>query len=101
MTRLYQCGEPKGQQTGSARAVLINATFRFLGEFLHQGKTSLALRSLQLAQKGKAREDEMEKKVDNAMDPFIPRYVYDAMKGKKQFKSILVRTCFHIVRFCY
>jgi hypothetical protein len=22
------------------------------------------------------------------MDPFIPMYVYDAMKGKKRFKSV-------------
>ena len=76
--------------------VLVDATFRLLDEFVQKEKTSLTQR---LAQKGKAREDEIEKKGDNEMDPFIPTYVYDAMKEKKQFKSMLVRTCAHIARF--
>ena len=102
MTRLIgQRGEPKGQQNGGARTVLVDATFRLLGEFVQKEKTSLTQRSLQLAQKGKAREDEMETKEDNDMDPFIPTYVYDVMKEKKRFKSMLVRTCSHMARFCY
>ena len=88
---------PKGQQTDSARTVLVDATFRLLDEFVYKEKTSLTQRSLQL---GKAREDEMRKE-DNEMDPFIPTYVYDAMKEKRHFKSMLVRTCAHIARFCY
>ena len=92
---ISQRGEPKGQQTGGVMTVLVDATFRLLDEFV-QKKTSLTQR---LAQKGKAREDEIEKKGDNEMDPFIPTYVYDAMKEKKQFKSMLVRTCAHIARF--
>jgi hypothetical protein len=91
-----QRGEPKGQQTGGTRMVLVDATLRLLDEFVHNEKTSLTQRSMQLAQTGKAREDEMEKKEDNEMSPFIPRYVYDAMKEKKQFKRMLVRTlCQH------
>jgi ubiquitin carboxyl-terminal hydrolase 10 len=102
MSRLIgQRGEPKGQPTGGARTVLVDATFRLLDEFVHKEKKSLTQRSLQLAQKGKVIEDEMEKKEDNDMDPFIPMYVYDAMKEKKQFKGLLVRTRAHIVRFCY
>jgi ubiquitin carboxyl-terminal hydrolase 10 len=102
MSRLIiRRGEPKGQQTGGARTVLVDATFRFLDEFMHKEKTSLTERSLQLAQKGKAREDETIKKEDNDIDPFIPSYVYDAMKEKKQLKRMLVRTCAHIALFCY
>ena len=81
--------------------MLVNATFRLLNEFVHKEKTSLTQWSLQLAQKGKAREDETERKEDNDMDPFIPTYVYDAMKEKKQFKGMLVRACTHIAPFCY
>jgi hypothetical protein len=99
--QIGQRKQPKVQQTSGARTVLVDATFRLLDEFVHREKRSLTRRSVQLAQKGKAREDEMEKKEDNDMDPFIPRYVYYAMKEKKQFKSMLVRTCAHIARFCY
>jgi ubiquitin carboxyl-terminal hydrolase 10 len=98
---IHQRGEPKCQQTGGARTELVDATFRLLREFVHKENTSLTQRSLQLVQKGKAREDDMEKKEDNDIDPFIPTYVYDAMKEKKQFESILVRTCSRIARCCY
>jgi hypothetical protein len=102
MSRLIgQRGEPKGQPTGGARKVLVDATFRLLDEFVHKEKTSLTQRSLKLAQKRQAMEDEKEKKDDNDIDPFIPTYVFDAMKEKKQFKHILVRTCAHIAPFCY
>ena len=100
MSRLVgQRGEPKGQHTGGARTVLIDATFRFLGEFVCKEKASLTQRSLQLVQKGKAREDKIERKEDNDMDPFIPTHVYDAMKEKKQLKSMMVRTCAYITQF--
>ena len=87
-----QRGEPEGQETGGARTVLVDATIRFLGEFVHEEKTFLTKRSLQLVQKGKVKEDEVEKKEENDMGPFIPTYVYDAMKEKKQFRSMMVRT---------
>ena len=64
-----QLGEPKGQQTGGARTVLVDATFRLLNEFVQK---SLTQRSLQLAQKRNAREDGIEREKDNA---FIPTYV--------------------------
>ena len=79
--------------------MLLDATFRLLGEFVHKEKTSLTQRSLQLAQKGKV-EGEMKNR-DNDMDPFIPTYVFDAMKEKKRFKGLLVRTFAQIARFCY
>jgi hypothetical protein len=45
---------------------------------------SLTQRSLHLAEKGKARDDET-KKEDDDTDPFIPTYNYDAMKEKSRF----------------
>ena len=81
--------------------MLVDATVRFLGEFVDKGKPYLTQQLQQLAEKGKARENERVKKEDNGTDPFIPTYVYDAMKEKRQFKRILVRTCAHVVPFCY
>jgi len=96
-----QCGQLKGRQNGGPRTVLVDATVRFLGEFVDKEKPYLTQQSQQLAEKGKARENERVKKEDNGTDPFIPTYVYDAMKEKRQFKRILVRTCAHVVPFCY
>ncbi len=64
--------------------MLIDATVRFLGEFVDMEKPSLIQQSQQLAEKGKARENEREKKVDNGTDPFIPTYVYDEGKEAVQ-----------------
>lgn len=95
-------GEPIGQQTGDARTALVDATSRFLGEFVHKEETAPTQRSLQLDQRWRATEDELKKEPEyNGKDPFMPTYLYDAMKGKKQFKNMLVRTCAHTARFCY
>jgi hypothetical protein len=96
-----QRGQGNCQQTGVGTTVLVDATTRLLGEFVYREKPSLTHRSLQLAEKGKAREDEKEKKEDDDTDPFIPTYIYDAMKEKIQFKNMLVRSCAHVVYFCY
>ena len=79
--------------------MLVDATIRFLGEFVDMEKPSLMQQSQQLAEKAKARENEREKKVDNGTDPFIPTYVYDAMKEKRPFKRMLVRTCAYVLPF--
>jgi len=94
-----QCGQLKGRQDGGPRTVLVDATIRFLGEFVDMEKPSLMQQSQQLAEKAKARENEREKKVDNGTDPFIPTYVYDAMKEKRPFKRMLVRTCAYVLPF--
>jgi hypothetical protein len=81
--------------------VLVDATVRLLNEFVYKEKPPLTQPSLQLAEKGKAREDEEKKEEDDDTDPFIPTYMYDAMKEKGQFKNMLVRSCAHAAPFCY
>ena len=79
--------------------VLVDATVRLLDEFVKTQKPSLTQQSLQPVEKGKAREGEKEKKEADDADPFIPTYLYDAMKEKRQFKTMLVRPCAHAAPF--
>ena len=95
-----QRGQGKGQLTGSGMTVLVDATIRFLDEFMYKEKPSLTQQSLPVAKTGTAR-DEKEKQADDNTDPFVPTYMYDAMKGKRQFNNILVRFCAHPALFCY
>lgn len=86
-----QRGQGECQQAGSVATPLIDATVRLLGEFVYKEK-SLTQQSLQY---------EKEKEDVDGTDPFLLTYVYDVMKQKEQFKSVLVRTCAHIAGFCY
>jgi hypothetical protein len=88
-----QRGQGSSKQTGGGTTVLVDATVRLLDEFAYK-KAPLTQPSLQLAEKGKEREDD-------DTNPFIPTYVYEAMKEKRQFKSMLVRYCAHAVPFCH
>ena len=85
-----------GQQTGGPTTLLMDATVRLLNEFLYKGKSLLTQQSLQLASKRKAKEHERTNEDDDT-DPFLPAYVYDAMKEKRQFKDMLVRTCAYTI----
>ena len=62
-----QRGQREDQQTSAGTTPLVDATVRLLDEFAY--------------------------KEDDVTEPFTPTYVYDAMKEKRQFKSILVRSC--------
>jgi Family of unknown function (DUF6535)/Ubiquitin carboxyl-terminal hydrolase len=87
------------QHAGGSMTVLVDATVRLLDEFVKTQKPSLTQQSLQPVEKGKAREGEKEKKEADDADPFIPTYLYDAMKEKRQFKTMLVRPCAHAAPF--
>ena len=65
---LGQRGQGEGQQTSGGTAPLVDATVRLLDDFAY-------------------------KKEDDDTEPFTPMYVYDAMKEKRQFKSMPVRPC--------
>ena len=86
-------GQGEGQQAGSVATPLVDATVRLLDEFVYKDKPSLTQQSPQRAEKGKAWEDEKEKEVDDGTNPFLPTYVYDAMKEKRRLKDMLVRSC--------
>jgi hypothetical protein len=95
-----QHGQGKGQQTGSGTTVLVDATFKLLDDFVLKEK-SFPTQQSPLAEKGKAREDEKEKKEDSNTDSLMLTYIYDAMKEKRQFTNMLARSCAHVVPFCY
>jgi hypothetical protein len=71
-----QRGQGEGQQTSGGTAPLVDATVRLLDDFAY-------------------------KKEDDGTEPFTPMYVYDAMKEKGQFKSMLVRSCAQVALSCY
>ena len=78
----------EGLETGSVATPLVDTTWRFLDEF----KESLPTQEpLQQATMRKPGEDEEATKEQHAADPFEPKYMYDAMKEKRQLKKLLVR----------
>jgi len=84
-----QRGQGEGQRAGDIPIPLVDATIRLLGEFVYKEKPSLTQQSLQRAEEGMAREDEKEKEDGDGTDPFLPTYVYDAMKEKRRLKDML------------
>jgi hypothetical protein len=70
---------------------LIDATAKFLDEFAYKEESSLTHQ----ATRGKVKEHE-EKKEDDGVHPFPPTDVYDAMKEKRQFIIMTVRSCAYV-----
>ena len=88
----------EGQRIGGSMTQLVDATVRFLEEFVYEEKKPLpAQQPQQQAGHVKAKEDDDEKKEDDAVDSFIPTYVYDAMKEKKRFDNMRVRSLAHVM----
>ena len=79
-------GDPDGCTTR-----LIDATAKFLDEFAYKEESSLTHQ----ATRGKVKEHE-EKKEDDGVHPFPPTDVYDAMKEKRQFIIMTVRSCAYL-----
>ena len=70
---------------------LVDATVRFFEEFVSKEKEPPPTQQpSQQAAGGKPREDEGAMKEHNAVDPFEPIYMYDAMKEKGRLKTFLV-----------
>jgi ubiquitin carboxyl-terminal hydrolase 10 len=92
----------EGQRIGGSATLLVDATGRFLEEFVYEEKKPLPTQQpQQYAGNAKAKEGEDEKKEDDGVDSFIPAYVYDAMKEKKRFDNMRVRSRAHVVPFSY
>ena len=81
-------------ETGGGETPLVDATVRFLKEFVVEESPSTEQQS-QPATGGTAGADE-EKEDDNLADSFEPAYMYDAMKEKRQLKPLLVRSRAHV-----
>jgi ubiquitin carboxyl-terminal hydrolase 10 len=78
--------------TSDGATPLVDATLRFLEEFMFKQKEPPPSQELpQQVAGGKAREDEETKKEFNE-DSFKPMYMYNAMKEKRQLKKLLVRS---------
>jgi hypothetical protein len=86
-------------QTGGATP-LVDATVRFFKEFMVKDKLPSTQKQSQLAAGRTSRADE-EKKDNNVVDSFEPTYLYDAMKEKRQLKSLLVRSRAHVAASRY
>ncbi|KAI0306280.1 hypothetical protein B0F90DRAFT_1862706 [Multifurca ochricompacta] len=80
-----QRGRGDSQESGGGATPLVDATVRFLEEFVHEDKK---LPSTQQQQVGRNKTREEEEKKEEGVDSFIPTYVYDAMKEKKRFDNM-------------
>ena len=96
-----QRGRGEGQESNGSATPLVDATVKFLDEFVYEEKKPSSTQQPQhQGGRGKAREEE-EKKEDDGVDSFMPTYVYDALKEKKRFDNMRVRSQVHVVSFCY
>jgi hypothetical protein len=92
-----ELGSLKGQHGGRVPEIdgsvipLVDATTRFIGEFLVHEKESPPIQPPPREVGGETRREDEENKEHNALDPFDPTYMYDAMKEKRQLKDFLVR----------
>lgn len=92
----------EGQGTDGSATLLVDATVRFLEEFVYEEKIPLPTQQSQQQQRGNIKTEEGdEKKEDDGVYSFIPTYVYDAMKEKKRFDNMRVRPPAYIAPFCY
>ena len=85
---------PGVPETGGGATPLVDATMRFLKEFLVQELPPTQEQS-QPATGGTSRADE-GRKDNNVIDSFEPTYIYDAMKEKRQLKPLLVCSRAHV-----
>ena len=78
----------------------MDATTRFFKEFMLEEESPSTQQRSQLATGGISRPDG-EKEDDEVVDSFEPTYMYDAMKEKRQLKSLLVRFRVHVATSRY
>jgi ubiquitin carboxyl-terminal hydrolase 10 len=83
------------RETGSSATPLVDATVRFIKEFIVQEESPSTQQQSQPAAGGTSRPEE-EREDDNVLDSFEPTYMYDAIKEKRQLKPLLVRSRSHI-----
>ena len=89
-------GQSEGGEIGGGATPLVDATVRFLDEFAYKEKSSLTHQ----AARSKLREDEDGKEKDEGVHSFLSTDVYDALREKRQFISIRVRSRAHVA-FCH
>ena len=77
----------ESERSGDGETPLVDATVKFLEEFVYEEKKPLPTPTQQ-GSRGKAKEEDEKKEED--VDSFMPTYVYDAMKEKKRFDNMRV-----------
>lgn len=90
---MAQQGLGGGQDAGGSATPLVDAKIKFLDEFIYKEEHSVTQQFQPSAAKINARESEKKKKEHDVVDSFNPRYLYDAMKEKRQLKYLLVCFC--------
>jgi hypothetical protein len=85
----------EGGETGGGVSPLVDATVRFLDEFAYKEKSLT-----HQATRGKVKEDEDVKNEGEGVHSFLSTDVYDALKQKRQFIIMRVRSCAHVA-LCY
>lgn len=88
-------------ETGSSATPLVDATERFVEEFVFKENEPPSLQQgPQQVARLKPREDEKEKKERNVVDSIKPTDMYDVMKENRQLKHLLVRSRDQAALFC-
>ena len=87
-------------ETGGGETPLVDASVRFFKEFMVEEESPSMQQQSPPATGKISRADEEKEDVD-VVDSFEPTYMYDAMKEKRQLKSLLVRFCAHVATFRY
>ena len=86
-------------ETGGGATPLVDATARFLKEFMVEDSPSTQQQSQPATDRISRAYGEKED--GEVVDSFEPMYMYDAMKEKRQLKSLLVRLRAHVATSRY
>ena len=82
-----------GPETGGGATPLVDATSRFFEEFILKEKQLPPTQQMvRQAARKEPKKDEVEKKENKTVNSLEPTYLYEAMKGKRQLKHLLVRS---------
>ena len=90
-------GQCERGETAGGATPLIDATVGFLNQYAYVERSSLTHQ----AARGKVIGDKDGNKEDDGMHSFLSTDMNDAMKEKRQFITMRVRSCAHVLEFCY
>jgi hypothetical protein len=91
-------GAGKSQKSDAGMTPLVDATLRFLSEFVYEENPQSRTPQPQQQPTRDDPSDDKGKKEHNVVDSFEPTYMYDVMKGKAQLGRFLVQSC--VTSFC-
>jgi len=80
------------QETGGSATPLVDATIKFLDEFVDKETPSVMQQPQRKAGESKSVKDEEGKEEHDTVDSLELTYIYNVMKEKSHLNSLLVRT---------